>query len=127
LVNLSPVGHKQWCLSLASTQAHTLVLAGIARSWTLGFLSTCVSLGFLIFVSEENGPPSIRHQCKETIVLCCHGCLINTGVEKLTTLKYRLKLWPPDVTKYEEKLVFKQLFILLRLSYFCWREWNTIH
>ncbi len=24
----------------------------------------------------------IRHQCKETIVLSCHRCLINTGVGK---------------------------------------------
>jgi len=39
-----------------------------------------------------------RHQCRKTIVLSCHRCVINTGVEKRTTFKYRVELGPPDVS-----------------------------
>ncbi len=39
-----------------------------------------------------------RHQCRKITVLNCHRYLINTGVEKWTTFKYRLELWPPDVS-----------------------------
>jgi hypothetical protein len=28
----------------------------------------------------------IRHQCKKTIVMSCHRCLINTGVEKMNNI-----------------------------------------
>ncbi len=31
--------------------------------------------------------------------LSCHRCLINTCVEKQTVFKYRLVLWPPDISK----------------------------
>jgi hypothetical protein len=34
----------------------------------------------------------IRHQCRKTFISSCHRCLVNTGVEKWTTFKYRL--WP---------------------------------
>jgi hypothetical protein len=39
-----------------------------------------------------NAAVHIRHQCRKTTVLSCHRCLINTGVENLTTFKYRLEL-----------------------------------
>ncbi len=41
----------------------------------------------------------IRHQCRKTTVLSYHRCLIKTGFEKWTTFKYRLEVWPPDVSK----------------------------
>jgi hypothetical protein len=28
----------------------------------------------------------IRHQCRKAAVLSCHGCLINTGVEKMNNI-----------------------------------------
>jgi hypothetical protein len=40
----------------------------------------------------------IRHQCRKTTVLSCHICLINTGVEKMNTINYKLELGPPDVS-----------------------------
>jgi hypothetical protein len=40
----------------------------------------------------HNGAVHTRHQCRKTIVLSCHRCLINTCVEKITTFKYRLEL-----------------------------------
>jgi hypothetical protein len=46
-----------------------------------------------------NKTAHIRHQCRKTAVLSCHRCLINTGVEKKTTFKYRLELWLPNVSK----------------------------
>ncbi len=49
-------------------------------------------------ISHENHA-HIRHQCRKTIVLGCHRCLINTGFKQWTTLKYRLELWPPEVSK----------------------------
>ncbi len=33
-----------------------------------------------------NGTMRIRHQCRKTNFLCCHSCLINTGVEKMNKL-----------------------------------------
>ncbi len=57
----------------------------------------------------------IRHQCRKTIVLCCHRCLINTGVIKWTKFKYTLELWTPDVSKKEKMLVFKQLFSFFKV------------
>jgi hypothetical protein len=38
----------------------------------------------------NNERTCIRHQFRKTTVLRCRRCVINTGVEKLTTLKYRL-------------------------------------
>ncbi len=32
---------------------------------------------------ELNRTMRIGHQCRETIVLSCHRCLINNGVEKM--------------------------------------------
>ncbi len=46
-----------------------------------------------------NRTTSIRYQCRKTTVLSCHRCLINTGVEKRTTFKYRLEFWSLDVSK----------------------------
>jgi hypothetical protein len=40
----------------------------------------------------NNGTEHIRHQCMKTTVLSFHRCLINTGVEKKLTFKYRLEL-----------------------------------
>jgi hypothetical protein len=33
-----------------------------------------------------NGRAHIRHQCRKTIVLNYHRCLINTGVEKMNNI-----------------------------------------
>ncbi len=33
-----------------------------------------------------NRTAHIRHQCRKTIVLSCHRCLINTGVEKMNNI-----------------------------------------
>jgi len=41
----------------------------------------------------------IRDLCKKTAVLSCHRCLINAVLKKWNTFKYRLELWPPDVSK----------------------------
>jgi hypothetical protein len=59
---------------------------------------------------SANRTARIRHRCRKTTVLSCHRCLINTGVKKWTTFEYRLKLLPTGVSKYENMLVFKQLF-----------------
>jgi hypothetical protein len=40
------------------------------------------SLGTKFEVSSGNRTAHIRHQCRKTIVLSCHRCLINSGVEK---------------------------------------------
>ncbi len=48
-----------------------------------------------LFTDLTNRRACIRHQCRKTAVLSCHRCLINTGVQKITTFKYRLELWPP--------------------------------
>ncbi len=37
----------------------------------------------MCFEKVHNWRAHIRHQCRKTTVLCCHRCLINTGVEKL--------------------------------------------
>jgi len=34
----------------------------------------------------------IRHQRRKTTILSCHRCLMNTGVKKGKTYKYRLDL-----------------------------------
>ncbi len=44
-----------------------------------------------------NRTANIRHLCRKTAVFSCHRCLINTGVKKWTTFKYRLEFWPLDV------------------------------
>jgi hypothetical protein len=41
-------------------------------------------------VTNCNKIAHIRHQCKKANVLSYHRCLINTGIEKITTFKYRL-------------------------------------
>ncbi len=33
-----------------------------------------------------NGAAYIRHQCRDTTVINCHRCLINTGVENMSTI-----------------------------------------
>jgi hypothetical protein len=33
-----------------------------------------------------NGTVHNRHQCRETTVLGCHRCLINTGVENINNI-----------------------------------------
>jgi hypothetical protein len=35
---------------------------------------------------EVNRTARIRHQCRKTIVLSCHRCLINTGIEKMSNI-----------------------------------------
>ncbi len=41
---------------------------------------------------EHNRTARIRHKCRKTTVLSCHRCLINTGVEKMNYISYRLEL-----------------------------------
>ncbi len=48
------------------------------------------------YLIKFNRTACIRHQCRTTTGLSCRRCLINTGVEKRTTFKYRLELWPLD-------------------------------
>jgi hypothetical protein len=38
----------------------------------------------LVFPGSYNRTAHIRHQCRNTTVLTCHRCLINTGVKKWT-------------------------------------------
>jgi hypothetical protein len=35
---------------------------------------------------NPNGTPHIRHQCRKTVVLSCHRCLLNSGVEKMNNI-----------------------------------------
>ncbi len=48
--------------------------------------------------NKVNWRAHIRHQCRKTTVLNCHRCLINTVLKKWAAFKYRLDLWPPDVS-----------------------------
>jgi len=50
-----------------------------------------------MLANEWNRTAHIGYLCGKITVLSCHRCLIKTSVEK--TFKYKLKLWPPDVSK----------------------------
>jgi hypothetical protein len=45
----------------------------------------CLSV-YLLNIERNNGTVHIRHQCRETAVLNCHGFLINSGVEKMNNV-----------------------------------------
>ncbi len=53
----------------------------------------------LRYLTRSNGTVHNRPQCRKTTDLGCHRCLINIGVEKMNTFKYRLKLLPLDFSK----------------------------
>ncbi len=53
----------------------------------------------LVYVWKLNRAAHIWHQCRKTSVLSCNRCLINNGVEKMNTFKYRLELWSTNVSK----------------------------
>ena len=53
--------------------------------------TTCLFQGRQVVISAlsitaHNRTARIRHQCRKTIVLSCHRCLFNTGVEKMNNI-----------------------------------------
>ncbi len=90
----------------ARTLSFSLTLTGEEGVRTLASIKQTRTLSIPHSVSQSacvccNRATHIRHQCRKTTVLSCHRCLINTGVEKLTTLNYKFELWPTDVSKQE--------------------------
>jgi hypothetical protein len=64
--------NKLYCLYLAITFRSSLTFAGNTQSLPKKEVSQ----------RRSNRTANIRHQCRKTIVLSCHRCLINSGVEK---------------------------------------------
>jgi hypothetical protein len=60
------------------------VMAGYAIGWNIALL-LLVWNKVKTFVEPEvtNRTAHIEHLCRKTVVLSCHRCLINPGVEKL--------------------------------------------
>jgi hypothetical protein len=48
--------------------------------------------GTVVVSLATNRKARIRDHCRKTSVSICHRCLINTGIEKGRTFKYRLEL-----------------------------------
>ncbi len=40
-----------------------------------------------VALTSFNRPARTGHQCRKTILLSCHRCLINTGVEKMNNIQ----------------------------------------
>jgi hypothetical protein len=45
-----------------------------------------LKLRFVPKSNDWNGTEHVRHYCRKTIVLSCHRCLINSGVEKMNNI-----------------------------------------
>ncbi len=71
-------------LGLSSTQLNLLSLSPMLRQNKLDHL-TMVTKTIQHCLSKRGA--NLRHLCRKTIVLSCHGCLIKTGVEKTNILK----------------------------------------
>ncbi len=78
--NLSP----SWeCSNFSGRSFNHLIMPMTERSHRMSDEKCCVPETFTVeWVCLLNRTAHIRHQCRKTTVLSCHGCLINTGVEK---------------------------------------------
>jgi hypothetical protein len=89
---------KRWQLSVSTF---------CSLSWSWWFKSNCWFLHqekikwckIIFLYSRFNRTALNILQCRKTAVLSCYRCLTNTVLKKWTTFKYRLELWPPDVSK----------------------------
>jgi hypothetical protein len=45
----------------------------------------------------SNGTARVSDLCRKTTVLCCHRCLINTGVEKINNIQIYITVLPQEV------------------------------
>ncbi len=54
------------------------------------FILVCVTLVLAQF--SQNRTEHIRQLCRQTIVLSCHRCLINTGVEKINNNQMYIRI-----------------------------------
>ncbi len=84
-----------------SKKAQIALRCGTSNGYIAKLEQSRFSLDIYVNNRYYNWRAHIRHQCRKTTVLSCHRCLINTDVKKETTFKYRLELWPPDVSKKE--------------------------
>ncbi len=48
--------------------------------------SKMLKLQIMTLVEASNRTARIKHECKKTIVLNCHRCLINDGFEKMNNI-----------------------------------------